>query len=192
MPTHVTIKTTILTARARLARSLPEKRYLHSLRVARYARKLALIYHENPDQAYLSGLLHDCARAKSSRKLLFLAKKFKVKISQAEQKDPILLHTSVGACLAREIYGINDPQILQAIKSHMLGRIGMSKLEKIIFIADFLEPGRALAITKKTRPLALINLDLAVVKKAQAMLEYAKHNGYPVSPVTRKLANGSI
>ena len=125
-----------------LKKSLPEKRYLHSLGVADTAAELAGRFGCDPDRAYLAGLLHDCAKGMSHEEMLSYAS------SRGYEPDEVtlgalqILHAPVSAMLAEEKYGVTDSGILDAIRYHTTGRAGMSTLEKIIFVADLTEPGR--------------------------------------------------
>lgn len=150
------------------------------MRVAQTAQRLAEIHGYNqPEKAYLAGLLHDLARELSEEQLLLIAQQHQLKIP----KNPILLHGEIGRILTQEHLAINDPDILNAIANHTLGRKEMGLLEKIIFIADFIEPERNFTEAKKIRETAKIDLNKAVAQKAVAMLQYAKRNGRPVEKV---------
>ncbi len=95
---------------------------------------------------YTAGLLHDCAKCLSDEKRLSICIKNSIPVHKLEKKNPFLLHAKVGAYLAEKKYHVEDPHILNAIRSHTTGRPNMSLLEKIVFIADYIEAERALPI----------------------------------------------
>lgn len=125
-----------------LEKNLEEKRYEHTIGVADTAACLAMRYGYDVDKAYVAGLLHDCAKCIDNDKKLQLCKKYNVELSKVEKDNPFLIHAKLGAALAREKYGVDDNDILEAIKYHTTGKENMSMLEKIIFSADYIEPGR--------------------------------------------------
>ncbi|MBO7601215.1 MAG: bis(5'-nucleosyl)-tetraphosphatase (symmetrical) YqeK [Lachnospiraceae bacterium] len=125
-----------------LSKILSAHRYDHTIGVADTAFLLAGMYGADPDKAYLTGLLHDNAKAYSSDELLKQAIQFNLEITPIERRFPALLHAKVGAYYAKEKYGIDDEDILNAIAYHTTGRPNMTVLEKIIYIADYIEPGR--------------------------------------------------
>ena len=125
-----------------LEKRLDEKRYEHSLGVAYTAAALAMKYHCDMEQAYTAGLLHDCAKYLNEKESVELCEKYKVELTPIDREFPFLIHAKLGSVLAKEKYDINDPEILSAIQWHTTGRGNMSLLEKIIFSADYIEPGR--------------------------------------------------
>lgn len=122
---------------------LDESRYEHTQGVMYTAAALAMCYGEDVKKAMIAGLLHDCAKCIPTEEKIRMCEDNHLEISAVEHKNPSLLHAKLGAFLAKETYKIEDPDILQAIASHTTGRPNMSLLEKIIYIADYLEPGRA-------------------------------------------------
>lgn len=125
-----------------LETTLSEKRYIHSLNVAQEAVKLAGQYGGNADKAYLAGLLHDCAKEIAYEKALQLLEKYGIVVDAFLLKRGKLLHGPLGACMAQSNFGISDPEILDAIWYHTTAKANMGLLTKIIYIADFVEPGR--------------------------------------------------
>lgn len=125
-----------------LSNKLSSARYQHTLAVAETAARLASKYKMDSQKAYLAGLLHDCARAMSDEQLLQLAKQQQLVTSWVEKQMPMLLHGPVGAYLANRDYGINDKEILGAIRYHTTGRPAMTGLEQLIYVADVVEPSR--------------------------------------------------
>lgn len=166
----------------KLEKNLSPKRYKHSVRVAETAERLAVKYDADPHLAYLAGLLHDCARDYSGDKLLKYVAAKKLKAKKYELQYPILLHGLVGASLAIEIYGVKDESVLEAIKLHTAGSRNMTALSKIIFIADFIEPGREGSMVDTIRHVVENSLNKAVFEKAQFMLEFSKRVKEKVHP----------
>ena len=130
------IKTTDLKKlRKAMEKELHAKRYEHTLSVAYTAASLAMIHDVEPNKALIAGMLHDCAKCLSNKKLISICEKNDLPISETELQNPAaLLHAKVGSFLAKEKYEIEDDDILNAIRYHTTGRPDMSKLEKILYI----------------------------------------------------------
>lgn len=157
----------------KLSKELDKKRFAHTMGVAYTAANLAMAHEEDLYDAYLAGLLHDNAKCISSSEKRKLCKKYKIVLNEAEEKNPDLIHAKLGAVLAKEKYGVKDSFILNAIRYHTTGRPGMTKLEKIIYIADYIEPNRkTLPDMPKIRKTAFRNLDEAMVLILQSTLQY--------------------
>jgi len=129
----------------KLKKEVDENRYHHTLGVMYTASSLAMCYGEDVERALVAGLLHDCAKCIPNEKKIRMCRDAGLEISKVELKAPYLLHSKLGAYLAREKYGVEDEEILSAIRWHTTGRPNMTRLEKIIFIADYIEPGRTKA-----------------------------------------------
>jgi len=168
-----------------LEKELNPHRYLHTLGVADTARRLAGIHGADPQKAYLAGLLHDCAKSYSDDELLLLCERNGLPISEAEKKAPYLLHSKYGAWLSKTVYQISDEEVCSAVTWHTTGKPEMTLLEKIIFVADYVEPGRNQAPHLKIlRKLAENDLDMAIVLILQDTLTYLKYKGMPIDPMT--------
>lgn len=118
---------------------LSEKRYIHCLGTAECAKQLAEKYNENTDKAYIAGLLHDCAKCFENEKLLEIIEK-NLEVDENELMNYKTLHAPVSAFCANKDFGIYDNEILSAIRWHTLGKKEMTTFEKIIFLADKIEP----------------------------------------------------
>ncbi len=163
------------------------RRFEHTLGVEYTAAALAMRYGSNMENARTAGLLHDCAKCISDEKRLSICKKNHIKVTEVERKNPFLLHAKVGAYLAREKYGIKDPDILNAIQNHTTGRKNMSLLEKIIFVADYIEPGRKHAPNlAEVRKLAFMDIDRALLMILRDTLQYLKASGGDIDPMTEE------
>lgn len=141
---------------------LKEGRFLHTQGVRYTAAALAMCHGEDVMSAQLAGLLHDCAKGFSEKELLQICKEKKIKVSESERMAPYLLHAKVGAYLAKELYEVDEEEVLSGIRYHTTGRAGMTPLEQIIFIADYIEPNRkVIPGLEKSRRLAFEDLDKA-------------------------------
>lgn len=158
--------------------ALSGKRYQHTLGVAYTAASMAMKYDVDVKRAVIAGLLHDCAKCLSDEKLLKIAEKEGLEITESERKSPYLLHAKVGALYAEKEYDVDDQEILSSIKYHTTGRPGMTDLEKIVFVADYIEPSRDKAPNlAKMRKLAFEDLDKTVRLILKDTLEYLKEKG---------------
>lgn len=122
-----------------LKENLNEERFLHSLGTADCAKELAKKYNLDEGKAYLAGLLHDCAKCFTKERLLEIIKE-NLDVEESEMQNYKTLHAPVSAFIAQKEFGINDKEILSAIRWHTLGKLDMTDFEKIIFIADKIEP----------------------------------------------------
>lgn len=170
-----------------LSKALDNKRYEHTIGVAYTAAALAMCHGEDIVKAELAGLLHDCAKCLDNDKKIHICEKHNIQISDAEHRNPFLLHAKVGAHLAHKKYHIEDNDIINAILYHTTGRPEMSLLEKIIYIADYIEPARDQAPNlSMIRELSFHNLDRALVKILEDSLIYLKESEKEIDPMTQK------
>ncbi len=128
--------------RKSLEKELKPDRFDHTLGVAYTAANMAFIHGADVEKALIAGFLHDCAKCMSHEEQIKICEKNKIDISEVERRNHSLLHAKVGMYLARTKYDVYDTDILNAIRWHTTGREDMSLLEKIIYIADFIEPNR--------------------------------------------------
>ncbi len=164
--------------RKEMEKELNGKRYEHTLSVAYTAANLAMIHGEDSEKALVAGMLHDCAKCISGKKLLSICQKNNLEITETEKQNPsALLHAKVGSFLAKEEYGVEDEEILNAIRYHTTGHPKMSRLEKILYIADYIEPGRKIAPNLfQVRQMAYQDLDKALLKILEDTLNYLQNN----------------
>lgn len=171
--------------RKAMERTQDAKRYEHTLGVEYTAAALAMRYGCDLRSARTAGLLHDCAKCLTDEKRLSVCRKNKIPMTALEKKNPFLLHGKVGAYLAEQKYGIKDADILNAIRNHTTGRQGMSLLEKIVFVADYIEPCRKHAPNlTEIRRLSFLDLDGAVLKILEDTLSYLRESGGDIDPMT--------
>lgn len=180
-------KEDIAQLRTRIKKTQDKKRFEHTLGVTYTAACLAMCYDVDTERAEIAGLLHDCAKCLSNDKKVSLCKKQSIEINMTEAKNPFLLHAKAGAYLAEHKYGIGDEDILNAVRYHTTGRPGMSTLEKIVFIADYIEPGRDhSARLPELRRLAFQDLDKTLVEILEDTLSYLDGLENEIDPMTRK------
>ena len=152
--------------RDRLQRELAPDTLAHVYRTAELARTLAIAHGVDPDRAEIAALIHDVADAYSDRELLMLADRLEIPVSLTEARVPKLLHGAVGAEILRREWGISDEEILDAVRDHISGSPMMTRLAKVLFVADKLEPERDRHYhgLDPIRELAMVDLDAAVLK----------------------------
>lgn len=173
--------------RKKMEKTLDAKRFEHTLGVAYTASSLAMRYDEDITRALTAGLLHDCAKCISNEKKVAICEKHNIPINEVERKNPFLLHAKVGSYMAMKQFNIHDQDIINAILNHTTGRPGMSRLEKIIYIADYIEPGRKQAPNlQQIRKAAFQDLDHALVMILRDTLQYLESTGMPMDVMTQK------
>ena len=128
--------------RKELEKELKPDRFDHTLGVAYTSASLAMVHGANVDKALIAGFLHDCAKCLSHEEQLKICEKNNIELSDVERRNHSLLHAKAGIYIASTKYEIRDREILDAIRYHTTGRENMSLLEKIVYIADFIEPNR--------------------------------------------------
>lgn len=171
----------------KLKKYLDENRLWHTLGVMHTAAAMAMVYHEDMGKAQLAGLLHDCAKCIPSKKKIKLCNENHIPVSSFEKEHPFLLHGKVGAWIAKEKYGVKDREILEAITWHTTGKPEMSVLEKIIYIADYIEPARDKAPRlNEIRALAFRDLDRCMYEILKDSLEYLNTHPEDLDPTTGK------
>ncbi|MBB6214871.1 putative HD superfamily hydrolase involved in NAD metabolism [Anaerosolibacter carboniphilus] len=146
-----------------LKSTLSQKRYQHSLGVQETAIILAKKNNCSIEKASIAGLIHDCAKDLNIHQLLNYVEQFDIILDSVTKKQTELLHAVVGVELARREFGIYDQAVLDAIRYHTTGRENMTLLEKIIYLADYIEPSRKFPGVDDLRKVALSNLDKATL-----------------------------
>lgn len=177
--------------RCRLERMIDPERYQHTLRVVEVATRLAEHYQISVEQARIAGLLHDCAKGLSRFHLLRKLQGFDI-VDDMELAVEALLHGPVGAIIAEEEFGITDDQIIRAIRYHTTGSTDMSLLEKIIFIADYIEPNRHCPGIDEVRQLAFIDLDQAIILAAGRTIIFEINRNNPIHLRTIEMRNALL
>lgn len=165
---------------------LSDKRYAHTLRVAETAERLAKLHGLDPERARLAGLLHDTAMEVGKEELLRVAEEDGLPVGDFERERPILLHGPVAAELAREDLGVEDGEILDAVRVHTTGEPGMGPLALALFVADKIEPGREQSGVEDLRELAPVSLHRAARAALEDSISYNERRDHPVHPKSRQ------
>lgn len=166
--------------------ALNEERFEHTLGVMYTAESLAMRYGVDMTKAAVAGLLHDCAKCIPNGQKIKICKKNDIEITETEEKNPSLLHAKLGAYLAEEKYGIDDTEILSAIKWHTTGKPDMSMLDIIVYMADYIEPNRDKAPNlKQIRKLCFENIEEALYQVLEGTLEYLRDHPDMIDPMTK-------
>lgn len=151
------------------------------------AAALAMAHEYDMEQAQMAGLLHDCAKCIPNKKKLKICRKQNIRISSVEQANPFLLHAKLGAYIAEKKYQVEDEEILSAIRWHTTGKEAMSDLEKIVYIADYIEPGRNKAPRLPwIRRVAFEDLDEGMYYILKDSLSYLGKGSKVLDPMTQK------
>ncbi len=151
---------------------MSEKRFRHTENVAREARSLAEHWNVDGDSAYLAGLIHDIAKEIPYSDAIKMLEGFGYIPDDTERVNGALLHGPLAAYIARDEFGIGNEEILNAVRFHTTGRSDMSMLEKIIYVADFIEEGRTYPEADVIRKIAYEDIDKAVLCQADMVIKF--------------------
>jgi predicted HD superfamily hydrolase involved in NAD metabolism len=165
---------------------LSKKRYAHSLRVADTAESLARLHGLDQKKARLAALLHDSAREVNQEELLLVAEEMGIAMSDFEHEQPILLHGSVAAELARKELGVEDEEVLEAVRAHTTGEPGMGALALALYVADKIEPNRDQPGVENLRKLALKDLREAAAATLRDSVSYNEKGGQSAHQKSRQ------
>ena len=168
----------ILRFREQMKATLDPPRFEHSLSVSFTCMALAMHCEASLEKAEVAGILHDCAKCYDDYKLIELCKDKGILLTEDELLAPAVIHAKYGAWMAEHEFGITDSEILSAIRWHTTGRANMALLEKILYIADYIEPRRDKAANlDKVRKLAFESLDETIYEILASSLEYLNSKG---------------
>ena len=159
-------------------------RFEHTVRVARLADTIAQAHGLDARAARTAGMLHDLARLFPGERLIRECETRGMPIDVFERAHPIVLHARLGAELAREVFGVEDPAVLSAIAKHTVGAAEMSPLDCAVYLADGLEPGRAFPERQDLAALAHRDLSAAMRATLEASVRYVQKQGLTVAPQT--------
>lgn len=159
-----------------VSQRLSEKRYKHSLGVADTAAQLAKQYGEDEEVARIAGILHDITKELSDKEQADIIKKYKIKLDDVEKNEPKLYHAITAPFYLRSCVHVND-SIINAIRYHTTGRANMSLLEKIIYLADYIEPGRNFDGVEKIRKLAFQDINKALREALEMSVQEVQSKG---------------
>jgi len=170
---------------------LPEKRLTHCLGVEKAARDLAKRYGADEEQAGLAGLLHDYAKKLSDQEFLDLIDRYELDPALKNWGNNVW-HGMVGIYKIQEDLGLTDPAILRSIEIHTVGSDQMSTLDKIVYVADYIEHNRAFPGVDQAREIAQVSLDRAVAYETARTVEHLAHQGLPIYPQTIETYNAFV
>ena len=167
----------------KLRKTLDAQHFEHTLGVEETARKMALMFGVSEEKASLAGLLHDCAKCMTLSQMVKAARHLPLDPVMKESKA--LMHSVAGMCIAQTVYGVTDPEVLGAIRWHTTGRAGMTRLEKIIYLADMIEPHRKpYPGLEELREACLTDLDEALLMALRMSLDHVRQQGKTLHPDT--------
>lgn len=156
-----------------VASKLSPKRYAHTRGVVEMALEYAKLNGLDYDETFIAALFHDIGKELSDEESLALCQQYHIELDEYEKKHIYLAHGKVGAVILERDWGISKPSILNGIKYHTLGRLNMTDLEKVIYLADMTEEGRSSYKGKEEiKRLAQYNLDRAMYKALTSTYNY--------------------
>lgn len=168
------------------------ERLAHTYRVLETARRLAARYEADESQVATAALLHDLFRGEEPELLLAEARRLGLDIDPVEEAQPLLLHGPVAAAWLQEQRLVEDTAVLDAIRYHTTGRAGMDLVEKIIWLADYIEPGRCFPGVDAIRTLAEQSLDQALLKGLDNGMLYVISRGWLLHPLSVHARNALL
>jgi nicotinate-nucleotide adenylyltransferase len=178
--------------KAIIRQRLGDYRYHHSLCVADEAARLARRYGADEEKAYTAGLLHDIMKDTAPKTQLQILADFAILLDEVEKPVPKLWHAIVGAAFIERVLGLQDRDILNAVRYHTTGRAGMSLLEKVVFIADFTSADRNYPDVDEVRRLADISLEETMIYAIAYTIHDLLEKGQAVHPQTLAAYNEQI
>lgn len=158
-------------------------RFTHVLAVAETAARLAERFGADADKAWLAGLLHDYARELPLAEMRRRAAAHGL-LDRVAEPSAVLLHAPLGAILLPSELGVADPEVLRAVAVHTTGDAAMTVLDKVVYLADYIEPGRRFPRVETVRSLAGRDLDAAVLAALRNTAEALRLAGRPLDPRT--------
>lgn len=165
------------------------KRYGHTLGVVKVAQQLAVHYNQDVDVATTAAYLHDYGKIFKGQRILSMAQERGLVTHPVYQDYPELLHAKLGATLVKEELGITDQAILSAIAAHCYGSTHMSLMDKIIYLADYIEPNRRFEGIEKVRKMVYKDLDKALLMAVDGTLVYVIERGLPIHATSVEMRN---
>jgi predicted HD superfamily hydrolase involved in NAD metabolism len=163
-------------------KNISPTRLRHIRGVVRASAELAARHRVDQKKAELAAWLHDCAKELPRTCMKLLIRHGPYRLDRAEKKLTALWHSQASAALARKKWGIRDKEILEAVRCHTLGKAGMKPLAQVIFVADFIEPGRKFKGAAEVRIKAMRNLGLGVAAKASMTVGFLLKKNKMIHP----------
>ena len=173
----------------KLKEMMTKTRYQHACRVSLLAQKIAEYYNLPIQKTMISALTHDCAKDYSLEELKNLVDKYKIKLNKVEKSIPKIWHAYVGAEMVKDIFMVDDWEILDAIRYHSTASSKLGLIGKIVYIADKIEPNRKLAKIGKLHEKVWEDIDLAMLELLNMELQYLICNKLIIHPDTLKARN---
>lgn len=178
--------------RAFLKARLSKKRYTHSLNVAHEAQRLAELYGEDPEKAYFAGLMHDVCKELPAEEQEELVRASSFAVSKEELVTKPVWHGIAGAYFLQVRMGVTDPDVLNAVRYHTVGRAGMTRLEEIVYLADLISVDRTYDGVEQMRQLCLTSINAAMLEGIRFSMETTLKKGGYLPPVTVEAYNQYI
>ena len=164
---------------------LSDKRYEHTINVKKMAVKLAKRYGADEEKAALAAILHDSAKEISKDEMREIMRQYPQYTEGGESRPTPVWHGICASILARTQWGVEDEAILSAIACHTAGKPGMSKLDKIVYLADMTSAERDWPGVNKLRKLELKDLDAAMLAALKQTNDFVLSQGKPLDPVSK-------
>lgn len=168
-------------------KSVKKSRYEHSVRVADMCVRICKHYGFDEKQGYLAGIGHDMCKEMPKPKMIRLASKDGLPISESEMAKPSLLHGRAAAVLMKKKFGVKDEDVIEAVAVHTVGKIGMCTLSKVLFLADKIEPGRPQTNDEYYNKLFSMGFEKMFFSVLQENADYLKNKGIVVTPEDAKI-----
>lgn len=175
-----------------LKEKLCDELYRHSLGTANTAKDLASYYGENEEKAYLAGLVHDYGKIYSAPELLKKAAEQDIYLDRYTRNSRKLLHAPVGAVLIKSELEIDDPAIFNAVACHTTGKVGMSLFDRILYLADFIEPDRDYEGVEVIRDLAYEDFEGALLRSVEITIHAVLNRGLLLHPRSVAFRNSLV
>lgn len=170
---------------------MPAKRWKHVEGVMQTAVELARRYGADPVKADLAALLHDLAKFWPVERQEAVIRENSLNTELLDH-DKQLLHAEVAAFISQRDYGVEDPEVLDAIRYHTSGRVGMTQMDKIVCLADYIEPGREFPGVERIRELAEVNLEEALLAGFDSTISFLLEKKKAIFPLTVLARNDLI
>lgn len=177
---------------AKLKENLSQKRFIHSLGVMNTAVKLAKRFGADIRKSQIAGLIHDCAKDIPLREQLKMAENFGILLDDIEKREMALIHGPLGAFIAQKHFKIQDKDILTAVKKHTTGDVNMTILDKVVFLADYIEPSRNFPGVDVVRRKSYEDIDDAIVCAINSTIYYVMDKGSLLHPKTVNARNAIL
>jgi len=183
---------TVEEMKEKLKKELSPERFKHSIGVMEECIRLAKFYNVDEKKAEIAGLLHDCSKHLNSSDVLAIIGEKGLAVDDIRINTPALYHGIMAPIIASEQYGVSDKEILDALYWHSTGRAGMTPLEAIVFIADYIEPGRNFDNLDQARKAAYEDINLCILMLADSTIEHVLKKGDFLHPDTINTRNDAL